>query len=128
MVKNVFFAAFMICASFCSSGCVALLAGAAGGVGTGVWLSGKLTQEVNGSFDSSVNAAKAGLNDLSLPISKQTIEEKSAQYIASYTDGRMVWVDVHRVSDTVSRVEVRVGAAGDKVAARKIMQSIVARI
>lgn len=105
-------------------GCVALLAGAAGGAGTAAWLSGKLSQEVNASLDKVVKASKSALKSLKLDVTKEATKDNVAQFVGNYTDGRVFWVDIHRVSDSVSRVEVRVGAAGDKAAARKILDKI----
>ena len=108
------------------SGCIALLAGAAaGGIGAATWLSGKLSQEVNGSFEESLNAAKSALKALELNIVKETVKDDVAQLMSNYTDGRAIWIDIHRVSSLVSRIEIRVGAAGDKDAARKIMNKIL---
>jgi hypothetical protein len=106
------------------SGCFALFAGAAGGAGTAVWLSGKLAQEANLSMQRCQEAAKHALTSLKLDIVKETVKEDIVQLISRYTDGRTIWVDVHRVTDKSSRIEVRVGAAGDKEAARKIMERI----
>ena len=106
-------------------GCVALLAGAAGGAGTAAWLSGKLSQEVNASFDKTLKAAKSALRSFKLKVTKETIEEKVAQVMSNYTDGRTIWIDIHRVSESTSRVEVRVGATGDKDIARKILDRII---
>lgn len=105
-------------------GCVAVLAGAAGGAGTAAWLSGKLSQEVNVPFNRALNATKSGLKSLSFKITKETREEKVAQVMSNYMDGRTVWIDIHRVSESISRIEVRVGARGDKEAARKILDRI----
>ena len=108
------------------SGCIALLAGAAvGGIGTATWLSGKLAQELNGSFDRTLNAAKSALKSLKLNVTKETIKDNVAQLMSNYTDGRTVWIDVHRVSASTTRVEIRVGAAGDQEAARKILNKII---
>ena len=64
MIKKV--APFLMLSLFLinASGCVAIVAGAAGGAGTSAWLSGKLTQEVNATFDRSVDAAKSTLKSL----------------------------------------------------------------
>lgn len=107
------------------SGCVALLAGAAGGAGTAVWLSGKLTQEVNAPFQRSLNATKTALKSLRLKITKETIKEDVAQVMSNYTDGRTIWIDIHRIPDLRSRIEIRVGAVGDKEAALKILTRIM---
>ncbi len=110
------------------SGCVAILAGAAGGVGTATWLSGKLSREVNASFERTLEATKSALKSLRLGVRKETKKEDVAQVMSNYTDGRTIWIDIHKVSESISRVEIRVGAAGDKEVARKILNRIIAKI
>lgn len=105
-------------------GCVVLLAGAAGGAGTAAWLSGKLSQEVNVSFERALAAAKNGLKSLKYNISKETKKEDVVQIMSNYSDGRTIWVDIHRVTGSSSRIEVRVGATGDQEAARKVLDRI----
>ena len=106
-------------------GCI-LLAGAAGGAGTAVWLSGKLTQEVNTPFDRTITATESALKSLKLEVTKKTVEqEKVAQIMSKYTDGKTIWIDIRKVTDASSRVDVRVGAIeGDKRAADKILKTI----
>ncbi len=105
-------------------GCLAVMAGAAGGAGTAVWLSGKLTQEFHATQEQCINAVKSSLRSLDLDIEKQTVKKNVAQIISKYTDGKTVWIDIHRITKGTQRVEVRVGASGDKDAALKIMERI----
>lgn len=106
-------------------GCIPLLAGAAGGAGTAAWLSGKLTQQVNASFDKTLSAVRSGLEVLKLKITKETIKDDVAQVMSNYTDGRTIWIDIRRISDLTSQIAVRVGAKPDKQAARKVLDSIL---
>ncbi len=107
-------------------GCVALLAGAAGGAGTAVWLSGKLTQEVNAPFERTVKAAKSALKSLKLEATKETAGQNVAQIMGKYSDGKTIWIDIHRVTEASSKIEVRVGAvSSDKEAADKILKRII---
>ena len=107
-------------------GCVALLAGAAGGVGTAVWLSEKLTQEVNAPFDRTVKAAKSALKSFKLEVTKETSEKNVAQIMSKYSDGKTIWIDIHRITESSSKIEVRVGAvSSDKRAADKILKRII---
>ncbi len=109
-----------------SSGCVVLLAGAAGGAGTALWLSGKLSQEVNVTFDKAINAAKSALKSLRLGIDKETVEQDVAQIISKYSDGKTIWIDIHRVTQATSKIDVRVGAiSADKEAADKVLKRIM---
>jgi tRNA nucleotidyltransferase (CCA-adding enzyme) len=109
-------------------GCVALLAGVAGGAGTATWLSGKLTQDVNVSFERSIDASRAALKSLKLHIAKETVKDNVAQIMSNYTDGKTIWIDIHRLTQSSSRIEVRVGASGDKEAAKKILSKITGRL
>lgn len=125
MFKKIAVLVFSVFLLVSTSGCVALLAGTAGGAGTATWLSGKLTQEVNASFENSLKATRAALKALKMDIEKETVKDNIAQFISNYTDGRQVWIDIRRISQSISKIEVRVGMKGDKEAARKILDKIV---
>jgi len=105
-------------------GCVALLAGAAGGAGTAGWLSGKLSEEVNVPFDKALKATVSGLKSLKLEITKQTVKEDIAQVMGKYKDARTIWIDIRPVTASVSRIDVRVGITGDEEASRAILAKI----
>lgn len=107
-------------------GCVAILAGTAGSVGTAAWLSGKLTQDVDASFERTQKAAKSALESLKLTVEKETIEKNSGQIISKYSDGKNIWIDIHRLTPKRSKVEIRVGVVSpDKEAADKILKTIM---
>lgn len=120
--------AVLVCAGlllFNLYGCFLLIGGAAGGAGTAAWLSGKLTQQVNAPYDTTINAAKSALRSLNLEMTKETKEESVAQIMGKYSDGRTIWIDIHRISPNSSKVEVRVGAIGsNKTEASEIMKKI----
>jgi len=106
-------------------GCFVVLAGGAAGGGTAVWLSGKLTQEFNATYERTIDAAGSALRSLRLDVTKQTKEENVTQLKSKYTDGKEIWVDVRKVTDNSTKVEVRVGAVNpDKGAADKILKRI----
>jgi len=106
-------------------GCFALFVGAAAGGGTAVWLSGKLSQEVNVPLSRAVQASEAALQSLKLEVTKKTVEQDVAQIMSKYTDGKTVWIDVHWIAPQSSKIEVRVGSVkSDKQAADKILQEI----
>ncbi len=107
-----------------SSGCIALLAGAAAGGGTAVWLSGKLRQEVSVSRDRAAQATTSALESLKMKVDKMTKAEEVTQIRSTYTDGREVWIDIRPITTTSSAIEVRVGAVGDKEAADTILKRI----
>ena len=125
MVRKIMLLVLSILFMFNMCGCVMLLAGAAGGATTATWLSGKLTQEVNYSLDKSLNAVSSAMRYLKFDIEKQTKKDDVAQVIGEHSDGKTIWIDIHRISSSSSRIGVRVGAFGDKEAARKILDKIL---
>ncbi len=114
-------------------GCVALIAGGvAGGAGTAVWLAGKLVQNVNAPLDRVVQAAKDSLEFRNRTVTiKETISEGHAvaQIRSRETSGEKIRIDIHKISDTRSRIEVRVGTVViNKDAADRILKEIVGRL
>lgn len=106
-------------------GCFLLLAGGAAGAETAVWLSDKLTQEFNASYKQTVNAAEKALRSLKLEITKEAKEANVTQLRSKYSDGKNIWIDVRKITDNSTKVEVRVGAVSpDKEAAGKILKRI----
>ena len=106
------------------TGCL-LVAGAAGGAGTAVWLSGKVTQEFHVSYERAIKGTRNALRSLKLEIAKETKEDNVTQFKSKYSDGKEIWVDVRKITENSVKVEVRVGAISpDKEAADKILKSI----
>ena len=107
------------------SGCFLFVAGAAGGAGTAVWLSGKLTQEFHNPYPDTISATRSAIKSLNLPENKETQEENMTQIKSTFTDGREIWIDIRKVSDNSTRVDVRVGAVNpDKEADSMILKKI----
>ncbi len=106
-------------------GCVAVVAGAAGGTGTAFWLSDKLSQEIHATYDQTIYAAKTALKSLKLPLDKETRDANITQLRSTYTDGKEIWIDIRKISEDSTKVDVRVGAINpDKEACAKILKRI----
>lgn len=114
-------------------GCVALLAGGvAGGAGAAVWLSGKLIQNVDASLDQAAKAAKDYLQSRNLEIlTKETIStgHAVAQIRSRDASGEKIRIDIHKITEIRSRLEVRVGTVqSNKEAADRILKGIIERL
>ena len=108
------------------TGCVALIAAGAGGTGTAYWLSNKLVQEVNASYEKTISAAESALKSLNLALKKKTVAQTVPQIRSEYRDGKDIWIDIRRICESTSRLEVRVGAvSADEQAADRILKRIV---
>jgi predicted lipoprotein len=117
------FAMGILLTSMC--GCLVLLAGGAAGAGTAVWLSGKMTQQFNTPYEQTIRAAQNALTSLKLEVVKETKEENVTQLRSKYSDGKDVWVDIRKITENSTKVEVRVGVVNpDKAASEKIMKKI----
>ena len=125
MIKKFIFSVFAGMLVLNLSGCFLFVAGVAGGAGTAVWLSGKLTQEFHAPYQQTIDSTKLALKSLNLPVVKETREEKVTQIKSTYTDGREMWIDINKVTDNSTKVEVRVGGiTPDKEAASMVLKRI----
>lgn len=110
---------------FSICGCAALIVGGAAGAGTAVWLSGKLSQEFNAPYDRTIAAAKTALKSLNLELFNETQKTDVTRLKSKTSDGKDIWIDIRRISDNSSQIEVRVGAVyPDKESASEILRRI----
>ncbi|MFH1868563.1 MAG: DUF3568 family protein [Candidatus Omnitrophota bacterium] len=116
------FAMIIIALNLC--GCATVVGVVAGGAGTALWLSGKLTEEVDAPYDKAVTAVKKALDSLDMDIKKITETDKVTQIISEYTGRSKTWIDIRPLSRNRSQIEIRVGIRGDKASSAKIMDKI----
>lgn len=125
MLRKIMYLVFSVAMVMNLTGCFLLVAGVAGGAGTAMWLSGKLTQEFHYPYPRTIEATKSALKSLNLEVVKETREEKVAQIKSTYIDGKEMWIDITKVTDSSTRVEVRVGGVNsDKEAASAVLKKI----
>jgi hypothetical protein len=123
---------------FCSlnlSGCFLLIPAAicvVGGVGIGIgtakWMSDKMVEQVPYPYAKTIQGARDEAGDLKLDIIKETDTDKMTQISCKYSDGRTVWISVLHVSESVSRIEVRVGVWGGQKEARAVLDGVLGRL
>jgi hypothetical protein len=109
------------------SGCaeaVLVGVGAAGGAGAVLYVKGKMVEEVDIPFSKAHTAAVAALKDLELPIKKDTKKGLKGKVESQYPDGKFVWVNIRGVTESSSKISVRVGVFGDKAKSKKIFDAI----
>lgn len=107
-----------------TSGCFALLVGAAAGAGGVIWAKGSLQQEFNTSLDRVHTAGVKALKKLELPIIIDRKDKLTAKLESKFADGTNVWIDFDALTSKTTKVNVRVGAMGDQVRSREIMDMI----
>lgn len=107
---------------------VLVVGGVGIGIGTAKWMSDKMVEQVPFPYAKTIQGARDGAGDLKLEIIKETDTDKMTQISCKYSDGRTVWISVLHVSETVSRIEVRVGVWGGQKEARAVLDGILGRL
>lgn len=107
-------------------GCILAAAGAA--AGTVAYVKGDLEADLNGDVPRVIEATKAAMNDLKLPI-----VESNSSSLEGYVEARIgadnkARIHVKAKSDKVSRVAIRVGTFGDEAQSNQIMDKIKANL
>ena len=127
MFKKIMVLIFLVTLSVTLCGCAPLLVAGgavAGGAGAAGWISGKLVQELDAPFESTVQAARYTLDSLNLTIIKEIKKTDVAQIKSKYIDGKTIWIDIFKTAGLTSRIEVRVGAIPNKNATYQILDKI----
>jgi hypothetical protein len=106
-----------------SSGCL-LAIGAGGGVGGAVYVMGKLKEDVQAPVARVHAAARAAITDLGIPVIQDKGDSLTAHLESEFSDGKRVWIDVEKSSDTISTLTIRVGLMGDEIRSREILAKI----
>jgi hypothetical protein len=105
-------------------GCIAIVAGAAG-AGTAVaYSAGKLSTELPASLDKTVKAAHEAVRQLGFaPISEHQDSLEAAIFCRTSAD-KGVRIELGRVGDGITKVEIRVGFFGDESVSLGILDKV----
>lgn len=109
------------------SGCFLML-GAGAGVGGTVYVMGKLKEDITAPVGKVHEAARAALADLGLKVLEDKSDAMTAHLESEFADGKRVWIDVDKTTDTVSTLTIRVGLVGDEARSREILDKIKAHL
>ena len=124
---TVIFLVFILGVMFLS-GCVAVAGAAAGGAGTALWLSEKVTADVTTTYEKAIGATERALAALDLAVTKKTVTDEITQIKSKYSDSSEIWIDIRPLTEKTAKIDVRVGIRGDSTAANRILEAIKKRI
>ena len=110
-----------------TSGCI-LLVGAAGGVAGSTYVGGKLDAEMNAPVEKVHQATVAGLKSLGLPLVTNQGDKLAAKLESRTVEDKKVAIAVSFVSETQSKLSIRVGIIGDEKRSRSILNAIQAEL
>jgi len=122
-IRN-FTTSLAICAMlFCSTGCGAVLVGGAAAVGTYAYMNGQAKGTYNSSIKNAFSASLATCKELSIPVTKETMDGASSEITGKYY-GDTVTISLDLVGDNLTEITVRVGYFGNESASRRIHNAI----
>ena len=107
-----------------TSGCFALVVGAAAGAGGVIWAKGSLVKELGAPIDRAHKAGVSALKKMELPVIVDRKDTLTAKLESKFADGTNVWIDMDSLTSKTTKVSVRVGAIGDQVRSQQIMDMI----
>lgn len=106
------------------AGCAAFLVGGAIGGGTAVYIKGQMEETFNKPVHGVHEATLAALKELNMPVVEDTHDNTSAKIKSKVASGEDVWIDISALSNTDSKVTVRVGIMGDEGKSTAILNTI----
>ena len=109
------------------SGCVAVLAGA-GAAGAVAYVRGELDVALEAPVDRTVRATNQAILDLKFAKISESRDVAQDVFVIRNASDQKIEIRVDRVSDTVSRVKIRVGVFGDEALSLLILDKIKAAL
>ncbi len=110
-----------------ATGCVAILAGAAGAAGGIVYTKGQLESYEPKPFAEVATAIREMVADESFGDTSMTIGENSFSLRGKDMDDTSVWIRAERKDEAVTRLRIRHGVVGDEAEARRLLEAIRAK-
>jgi Protein of unknown function (DUF3568) len=111
-----------------NSGCVVAVAGAAAGAGTVAWVEGKLVVTLGNSYDQVTRATDTAIAQLQFFKLSDERDALTTTVTVRTAEDKKVTVEVKRVADQLTKVEIRVGAFGDKPVEQAVYDRIRANL
>ena len=119
--------AAILAVTACLTGCVAVVAGAAG-AGTVAYVSGGLDASLSAGYEKAVTASNLAIQQLEFAKISEKKDALTAYFVARTAGDRKVSIKVIKIADQASKVEIRVGVFGDKALSMTILDRIKSNV
>jgi uncharacterized protein YceK len=107
-----------------TSGCAAIVVGAAAGGAAVGYYKGWLVDQIPTTVPKAFEATKAGLKELNLPVYKGRYDQIKGTVDSELADGTNVYVKLRATEGGTTEIKIRVGTIGDKDASHRILKAI----
>ena len=118
------FSVFLVFCLIATSGCVAVVAGAAVGAGGYAWVKSALIKEFDVSSVKLQEATRKALRDLDLDLLIDDSDRLTAKITSKFADGKSVGIAINAITERSSKIKIRVGWVGDKMKSEMILNAI----
>lgn len=88
------------------------------------WADGRVAEDLDVTLSKVAQAAIQALGALRLNITKTDIKEATALIIGEYLDSSTIWIDLRRISEQATHLEIRVSINGNKEASYGILEKM----
>ncbi len=126
MIKRI--AGVVLVGASLMSGCAAVVAGAAAGVGTYAYVTGELKSTLDAPMAATAKATRGGLEDLQFFAVEEKHDAMVGEAKAKMADDTRVTVSLKRVTDSTTEVRIRVGVMGSEKKSLEILDAIKKRL
>lgn len=109
------------------SGCTSTTTGP-GGVGVVAYGRGELSADVTHGLDAVFAASHRALNQLEIVKIDDRKSRVDAQIVSRTATDKKIVIDLERVTDSLTKVHIKVGLAGDETLSRLILEKIYAEL
>jgi Protein of unknown function (DUF3568) len=110
-----------------TSGCVVVVAGAAG-AGTVGYIRGELATTLNERYDRVIDAANTAVEKLQFAKISQTKDAFTTVIVARTAEDKKIEIHIERKADKVTDLRIRIGVFGDEEKSRAILEHINAAL
>lgn len=120
----------LLCLTWITTGCVALIAGAGAGAGVYTYMNGDLKRTYQADYEIVRKATDASLNDLKIIKSDENSDGIESDITAKRSDGTLVTLHVTKLGPNLTEVAVRSGIVGvwDKEVSELIHATIAKKL
>ncbi len=108
-----------------SSGCVALLIGAAAGAGGVAWVKGSLEQNFDKTVGQLHSASLRGLKDIKCSVRLDQIRKHLAKIDFEFDDGQKGSINIKALTERSAKLKIRIGILGDETKSHIVLNAIL---
>ena len=105
-------------------GCLAVVVGAAAGVGTYAYIKGELSDTEEAPLDRAYAATQAAVKDLEYKVKEEAKDVLKARVVAEAADKTEIRIGLESKGEKLTKFSIRVGVFGDEGKSRLIMDKI----